>query len=174
MPHALWIGVAAAAGALATTVAGRSAQGSSVPGRHAAAPGSGDGGGRSGEALGRGGGGGGGGGHGGGGGGGGHGGAGRGGGWGGGGGLGPVQGRPMGGGFGRHGRFPTTFLFGDGGDFWWGWPYYYPPAPNPQYSCQWEETPPKEDTKMVCTPVPGAYPVVNAPVAWGPPGWAWW
>lgn len=70
-------------------------------------------------------------------------------------------------------RFHTRFLFGDGLGF--GWPYYYPPpAPNPEYVCEWEETPPKEDTKMVCTPKPNAYPVVNYPVAYGPPNWGWW
>lgn len=192
--NGLWLGLAAAAGAIVTTIAGRNAasMGQQFVTEEAdiedidAAGSGGGGGGPSG-------------------------------GGGGGGGLGPVAGMPSGGGggggagpalgpvagmpsppspggpaggfpgtfptmgpastiFGFDGRrrFNTRFLFGNGGDYWWGWPYYYPPAPNPQYSCQWEETPPKEDTKMICTPVPGAYPVVNAPVAWGPPGWAWW
>jgi len=75
-------------------------------------------------------------------------------------------------GFGGGRRFRTRFLFGDGfGYYPLGYPYY-PPAPNPNYVCQWEETPPKEDTKMICTPQPVGYPVVNA-VTFGPPGWGW-
>ena len=78
-------------------------------------------------------------------------------------------------GFGGGRRFHTRFLFGNGIGYWpLGYPYVYPPAPNPEYVCQWEETPPKDDTKMICVPEPGRYPVMNAPVAWGPPGWAWW
>lgn len=85
-----------------------------------------------------------------------------------------VEGFPHGG-WGGRGRFRTTFLFGNGGVNWpFYYPNYYPYAPNPQYVCEWEEKPPKEDTKMVCTPKPNAYPVVNYPVTYGPPNWGWW
>jgi hypothetical protein len=72
------------------------------------------------------------------------------------------------------GIFPTAgpgnslFLdagFGGGG---WGWPYPYPPPPG-DYECRWEETPPKEDTPLLCRPAAPRYPV-----AWGPPGWGFW
>lgn len=78
-----------------------------------------------------------------------------------------------GGGWGGWG-FPSRFYFGDGYGYRpFGYPHY-PPAPAPEYVCQWEETPPKDDTKMICTPRPARYPVVNQPVAWGPPGYGWW
>lgn len=101
----------------------------------------------------------------------------------------PIQGTPMppsppGGGFGFPGTFPTmgpantVFGFGGGwGGFGWGWPYDYsygsygwphPPRRPAQVVCEWEETPPEDDTKLICTE--RAYPY---PVAWGPPGWGW-
>ena len=102
--------------------------------------------------------------------------------------LGPVsvQGTPMppsppGGGFGFPGTFPTmgpantVFGFGGGwGGFGWpygypyDWPYFYPPRRPSRVVCEWEETPPKDDTKLICTERPYPYPV-----AWGPPGWGW-
>lgn len=102
--------------------------------------------------------------------------------------LGPVvaQGTPMPaspGGFsgGFPGTFPTmgpgstTFGFGGGRHFRrrffdYGFPFYYPPPPPPEptYICRWAETPPEEDTPMICTPW---VPPVTYPVTYGPRGW---